>query len=110
MQRKGWEVEFPTGLCRAVCRGLSVLASLQKRSSSCGMLSEKSCDAPGWWDQGEPMGILPAEDRQDARAGVARLGDVGWGHAPAEGPWPPELVYQVVIHSVSNWSTCLSFS
>lgn len=93
MQCKGWKVEFPTGLCRVVCRGLSVLASLQKRSSSCCLLSEKSCDAPGWWDQEKPMGVLPVQDGQDTRAGVARLGDTGWGHPLAEVPWAPEVGY-----------------
>lgn len=79
MQSKGWKVEFPTGLRSVVCKGLSLLASLQKHSSSCCMVSERSCDAPRWWDQGKPVGIiLPVQDRQDTRAGVARLGDVGW--------------------------------
>lgn len=57
------------------------------------MLSEGSWNAPGWWDQVKPVGILPVQDRQHTRAGVARLGDVGWGHALAEGRWAPEVGY-----------------
>lgn len=72
-------MEFPTVLCRAVCRHWFVLASLQKHSSSCHMLSEGSCSAPGQWDQGEPMCA-----RHWSR--VAGLGDTGLGQALAKSP------------------------
>lgn len=51
------------------------------------MVSKRSCDAPRWWDQGKPVGIFPEQNRQDTRAGVARLGGTWGGHALAEGPW-----------------------
>lgn len=68
-------MEFPTGLCEAVCRGWLVLASLQEDSSSCHR-AEGRCR--GIQDSTSVSSLCWALE-QGGRAGGHGLGDTGWG-------------------------------